>query len=275
MPAKIVDSAYSYSIPVPSKLNRDSETPLYLQLASQLVAGIQDKRWLPLEKLPSEYELTRLFGVSRVTVRQATRVLVERGLAVSKQGKGVYVRGPQVNQDLAPLRGFYDGLIAQGYCPETEVVEFQRADDVVVAGQVQALGNAIQYVRLYRVEGIVIAVADITVFCFGASIGREQVESLPVYSLLHEVVHKKVARSTTRIRATGMQPSISARLGLSSEAGLLQMDRTSYDEQGLVLETSRFYIRPDVFAFEIEAAGPFQVASGIRRVANLDVDGEI
>jgi len=105
-------------------LNRNAQKALYLQLAEKLMDDIASKRLLPLEKLPSEYELTQLFDVSRVTVRQALRLLADRGLVVSRQGKGVFVSGPQVSQDLNALRGFYDSLIAQGHTPETEVIDF-------------------------------------------------------------------------------------------------------------------------------------------------------
>ena len=247
-----------------SKLTRNSETPLYLQLAEQLANDIQAKQWLPLQKLPSEYELTRFFGVSRVTVRQALRVLIDRGLVVSRQGKGVYVRGPRVNQDLGSLRGFYDGLVARNYDVETEVVEFTQLKAPEADGW--ASGNVFQYVRLYQLEGATIVLADITVFCLEALITRDQVERLPVYALLQEVLKKKVARAATQIKATGMRPDIATRMGLEGTAGLLQMDRTSYDESGAVLESSHFYIQPDVFAFEVEVAGPMQLASGIRKV---------
>ncbi|MER1966625.1 GntR family transcriptional regulator [Castellaniella sp. GW247-6E4] len=246
-----------------SKLTRNSETPLYLQLAEQLANEIQAKQWLPLQKLPSEHELTQFFGVSRVTVRQAFRVLVDRGLVVSRQGKGVYVRGPRVNQDLGSLRGFYDGLVARNYDVETEVVEFVQ----LKASEAGASGNVFQYVRLYQLEGAIIVLADITVFCLDALITQDQVEHLPVYALLQEVLKKKVARAATQIKATGMRPDIATRMGLESTAGLLQMDRTSYDESGTLLESSHFYIQPDVFAFEMEVAGPMQLASGIRKVS--------
>lgn len=250
---------------VPSELTRNSDTPLYLQLAAILARDIQTKRWLPLQKLPSEHELTQSFKVSRVTVRQALRVLTDQGLVVSRQGKGVYVRGPQINQDLGALRGFYDGLVARNYDVETEVVEFGRT--TAAEGDSVAPGNAFRYVRLYRLDDAIIVLAEITVYCRDAVVTMDQVERLPVYALLHDVLKKKVARAATQIKATGMRPDIASRMGLKSISGLLQMDRTSYDEAGAVLESSHFYIQPDVFAFEMEVAGPIQLASGIRKVA--------
>ena len=248
-----------------SQLVRDSDIPLYQQLADRLAKDIQTKQLLPQQKLPSEYELIQMFQVSRVTVRQALRVLIRDGLVISRQGKGVYVCGPQINQGLGPLRGFYDGLLERNYDMETEVTEFRRVDTAATGDQMS--GNVFQYVRFYRLEDAVIVVADITVFCNDEIITREQVERLPVYALLHDVLKKKVARATTQIKATDMKSDIAVRMGLNSASGLLQMDRTSYDESGAMLERSHFYIRPDVFAFEMDAAGPMQLASGIHKVS--------
>ena len=58
----------------------------YLQLAAQLQAEIA--RGTFPDKLPTEQELTRLYSVSRQTVRQALDKLVELGLIEKRQGSG-------------------------------------------------------------------------------------------------------------------------------------------------------------------------------------------
>lgn len=43
------------------------------------------------EKIPSEYELCRKFGISRSTVREAVRSLVSKGIVEVRRGSGTYV----------------------------------------------------------------------------------------------------------------------------------------------------------------------------------------
>jgi len=247
-------------------LSRNTQKALYLQLAEKLMEDIATKRLLPLEKLPSEYELTRLFDVSRVTVRQALRVLAERGLVVSRQGKGVFVSGPQVSQDLNALRGFYDSLIAQGHTPETEVVHFAASGPMVRKAPFGDYSETAAFTRIYRVSDAIVAIAEATVSCFGKAISRQMIEQYPVYTLLHNVIQRKVERATTAIRAAQAPPRIAELMGLDGEGVVLRMDRTSFDSEGMVLEQTRFHIQPEIFAFELNVSGPMQIASSLRKV---------
>lgn len=64
----------------------------YQQVANALRAAILTRKLTPGEKLPSGSELARRYGVARMTVQQAVRLLRDEGLVVSRQGSGVYVR---------------------------------------------------------------------------------------------------------------------------------------------------------------------------------------
>lgn len=59
-------------------------------IAEQILSG---KR--PVDaRLPSELDLSNMWGVARMTVRRAIRELVERGLVRTVHGKGNYVTLP-------------------------------------------------------------------------------------------------------------------------------------------------------------------------------------
>ena len=73
-------------------LDADDPRPPYLQVASSLQAGILTRRFAPGEKLPSGTALAEHYGVARMTVQQAVRVLRDEGLVVSRTGSGVFVR---------------------------------------------------------------------------------------------------------------------------------------------------------------------------------------
>jgi DNA-binding transcriptional regulator YhcF (GntR family) len=73
-------------------LDPDDSRPPYLQIAHALRAGILTKKLGPGEQLPSGPELARQYGVARMTVQQALKVLRDEGLVFSRPGSGVYVR---------------------------------------------------------------------------------------------------------------------------------------------------------------------------------------
>ncbi|MBP6018710.1 MAG: GntR family transcriptional regulator [Burkholderiaceae bacterium] len=253
-----------------TELNKNSETALYVQIADILARQIDSKLWLPSEKLPSEQVLMDQFKVSRVTARQAMRTLAERGLVTAKQGKGVYVTGPTVNQELNELRGFYDSLLAQGHEPETQLLNFDFVPVHAADGTSEDADNCYCFKRLYKINNLVIAIADATIPESGRPITRAQAELMPVYSLITNIQRHKVIRASTEIRSGKPPAAIAKLMGLKKNNYLLEMLRTSYDSTGHRLETTRFYIQPDYFAFHLDVAGPLQIAPSIRPVHDAD-----
>lgn len=73
-------------------LDPDDPRPPYRQMADALRAAILTRKLKPGDKLPSQAELAERYGVARMTVQQALRVLHADGLTVSRVGSGVYVR---------------------------------------------------------------------------------------------------------------------------------------------------------------------------------------
>src|SRR3546814_11801005 len=59
---------------------KESNAPLYLQLARNLREHIQSGGVEPGEPLPSERELSERMGMSRVTIRKGIQKLIEEGL---------------------------------------------------------------------------------------------------------------------------------------------------------------------------------------------------
>ncbi len=68
-----------------------SATPLYEQAADYVAAAIAAGELERGQKLPSERDLADAWGIGYLTVRRAMRELRERGLVVSRVGKGTFV----------------------------------------------------------------------------------------------------------------------------------------------------------------------------------------
>jgi GntR family transcriptional regulator of arabinose operon len=74
---------------------RTSPHPKYRQVYAALRRQIQSGRWKTGARLPSEAELVRTFGASRITVGRAVRELQSAGLVIRRAGSGTYVNSPQ------------------------------------------------------------------------------------------------------------------------------------------------------------------------------------
>lgn len=88
-------------------LDRESPTPLYLQLRDILAAQIAGGSLEPGDALPSERQLCEDFDLSRTTVREALRELTQSGLISTVPGRGAFVksRQPELAVEVS-LRGF-------------------------------------------------------------------------------------------------------------------------------------------------------------------------
>ncbi len=73
-------------------INRDSDQPIYAQLAGlirqQILAGV----YRPGERLPSESQLVETFKVSPMTIRHAINLLAAQDVISTAQGRGTFVK---------------------------------------------------------------------------------------------------------------------------------------------------------------------------------------
>jgi DNA-binding LacI/PurR family transcriptional regulator len=85
--------------------------PKYQQLYETLHADIASGRLRTGDRIPSEAELVRTFGASRITVGRALRDLQREGLIDRRPGSGTYVR-PRLRPAPARVTGLTFGLLA-------------------------------------------------------------------------------------------------------------------------------------------------------------------
>ncbi|MBK6851064.1 MAG: FadR family transcriptional regulator [Burkholderiales bacterium] len=98
------------------------------RLATLLGAQVQSGRLKPGDRLPSEAQLAETHGVSRTVVREAVHQLKSRGLLRSRQGSGVFVAPPPLNQSLA-----FDPSVLESVDAVVHVVEVRRVIEAEIA----------------------------------------------------------------------------------------------------------------------------------------------
>ena len=77
---------------MPDRINKDRFEPAYAQLAAILRRQIAGGVYPPGERIPSEPTISKQYGLSIMTVRQAIGVLTEQGLLDRVRGSGTFVR---------------------------------------------------------------------------------------------------------------------------------------------------------------------------------------
>ncbi len=94
------------------------EELLYLEVSNEIESKIRSGRLKENDRL-SERSLAERYGVSRTVVRDALKLLHEKGLVIIKVGKGHYVRHPSETD----LIGKLEKAIDYSQIPITEIVE--------------------------------------------------------------------------------------------------------------------------------------------------------
>jgi len=110
-------------------LDRSGSTPLYIQLANVLREKIERGEWKPDQKIPSENELNRMYGISRMTARQVLAQLVNEELLFRVQGKGTFVAHRKIGTRSPAYMGIREQLEQLGYATTTRVL----SSDVITA----------------------------------------------------------------------------------------------------------------------------------------------
>ena len=102
--------------------NVDYKSPIYLQLREVVRSKIEEGEYPPGMAIPSENELSEMYGVNRLTVRNAVDALVHEGLLRRIQGKGAFVVGDLLERDLDSLSGFRQTIHERNAEPGTKIL---------------------------------------------------------------------------------------------------------------------------------------------------------
>ena len=110
----------------PQKLNRNGATPLYAQLHDIIRGKIISGEWTPDSMIPSENELSRVYGVSRMTIRSVITQFVSEGFLYRIQGKGTFVSAPKLEISGLHYTGIRSQLEEMGQSVSTTLLSCCR-----------------------------------------------------------------------------------------------------------------------------------------------------
>lgn len=142
------------------KIDRRSHTPLYVQVKDKLAELIAQVKPAYAPFFTDE-ELSELFKVSRLTVREAVRELIRDGVLVRERGRGTFVRPSKLTSRLDRLESCFKVWTAQGKVVSAEPITFTEiaCPDWVADLLAVTPGSRVTYInRLRRADGVPMAV---------------------------------------------------------------------------------------------------------------------
>ena len=177
------------------------------KVADRIKQGIIKKEWLPGEKIPGELELSKLFSVSRVTMREAIASLCGLGVLAVRRGEGTFVAEVLPNEYLNTLLpmlmiegGSMDEILELRQIIEIESVGFAaaRADE----GDVKTMEEIIERMEKYKGHEREFAAADLD---FHTAIAGATHNSavIKVVGLLHDMLEEAMVEIIKIMGYTG------------------------------------------------------------------------
>ncbi len=103
-------------------INRQSSTPIKVQVKRELLKLYLSGENQPDKKLPSERTLQEQFGISRTTLRIVLDELQREGMLYSHPGKGRYIAKKILDQQLTYLTGLSQEIRDKGIEPIARVL---------------------------------------------------------------------------------------------------------------------------------------------------------
>ncbi len=112
--------------------------PRYSRVKRMITERIDSGEWQPRHRIPSESELVRDLGVSRMTINRALRELTLDGRLIRVQGVGTFVAEPKPISALFEVRNIADEIAARGHRHGAQVLTLKK--EKASADIAQALG---------------------------------------------------------------------------------------------------------------------------------------
>lgn len=122
--------------------------PMYRQIADAIREKISAGEYKVGEALPTEAQLRETYSVSRVTVRQAIKLLVESGELESKQGSGTYVKENKVNYDIYHQSSFAEKWSHLDSVIRSDVLAFEVTNASLTMAENLNMQKATRYFTL-------------------------------------------------------------------------------------------------------------------------------
>ncbi len=228
-------------------------TPKFIMVKNFILEKIESGALQPGDKIPSENELARMFGVSRVTINTAISQLHVQGIVDRIKGKGTFVKQNEpafskVNEtNIHSFKISSKGHTDTHRLIDIEILSHVTGDDVklmLVSGE-----KYHKITRLMYSEDKVIAVdySYLPYSLFPQDIDADVIERHYLHIFIRDYCHKTPKSLQTVIGITFPDPVQQKYLAAGHEEPLLLWNTSVIDQNDMVLGYTLTCAKPDDF----------------------------
>jgi len=239
-------------------LRRDQRViPLYYQVQHTIQQRIARGEYAPGTQLPSESELSRELGVSRVTVREALRLLAQENTLVKVQGRGTFVAdNPKVTQQSRNFTGYLEDLYDQLERVSVKKIEIARipaSDDL--RSTLALSDDDKEVVRIKRTRYV-----DNEPYAFtinnlpleiGSHLNKTNLKRAPLVQILEEDLKIQISDAYETITAAAADAEVAESLDIPFLSPVMYVRRVLFTVEEKPLQMVDSYYRADKFHYSV------------------------
>jgi DNA-binding GntR family transcriptional regulator len=203
----------------------------YQAIADELAANIRDGAYPLGSQLPVEHDLARYFDTSRQTVREALRVLVDKGLIMRRAGSGTTV----INTDARALFTLSPVNLGQllSY-PEGVVRRHLSSGSYIADADTAALLGCAPGTPWFRIRALRFEAGESRPLCwvdihvlprFAAVVKARGAERVPLVEQIERQFGERVESAEVDISVSRVAPDIAAELQVKAGSPALRVVR--------------------------------------------------
>lgn len=145
------------------KGNERQRLPLYQEVKQYVLESIQKGEWPSHNRIPSEHELVKRLGISRMTVHRALRELSNEGRLYRVQGVGTFVADRVPQSAFLKVGSIAEEIRSRGGVHSSEILLLQEApapDDIAAVMGLEAGGMVFHSILIHKDREVPIQYAE-------------------------------------------------------------------------------------------------------------------
>jgi len=220
--------------------------PLFEQLRDLVRNDIINGKYTQGEKMPSEDDLGKLYGVSRITVRRALQELCDEGMLIRRQGKGTFVLTQKHKNRMDLINGFTDYMQDHGRKIRRIILEkkhMKPSEDIADSLQIN-MQDSVIYVKRLMIDGDIPFMIDECWYPFNRfpHLFEDIKEDTSTYQILSNKYNVNFAKSYKEMNACLSTEEISNDLGCAVGEPIFSIQKIVYDIADIPVQISKMAV---------------------------------
>lgn len=229
--------------------------PLHARIKDTLRTRILDGTYAPNSQMPSEYALCAMFGVSRITVRQALGDLRNEGLVFRLHGKGTFVSKPKAFQNVTSLQGFAQAMSSMGHEIVNTLLAFRIVEANRYIAQKLDLPEGARVAEIHRVRLLDREPISLELTWVPEPLGKRlasaDLVTRDIFLIIENDCGVPLGHADVSIDAMLANDEIAHALHVQEGSPVLRIERTTHDAQGTPIDFEYLYFRGDAFQYRL------------------------